>query len=129
MIVVALAALAYTWFTGIFASLTSGAETAVETTTEAMGVSFRIEAAKRIDAGLEDVSVTVRNVGTSALNVSKFSAYVDDGKKDVHVPTAGLPVLVYGETYTLYVNDSADPTGKKLKLVAETGLEQTTTIT
>jgi len=125
MIVVALAALAYTWFTGIFASLTGGAETAVETTTTAMGVNFRIESAKNVTS--DDVTVNIRNVGTSAINVSKMTAYVNDEKEEI--TDISDPSLVYGETATFFVNNTDEPNGKTLKIVAETGLEQTTTIT
>ena len=127
MIVVALAALAYTWFTGIFATLTGGAETAVETTTTAMGVNFRIETAKNIT--VDNISVTVRNVGTSILDLTKVTAYVDDEKKDTDTSIVADTDLEYGETATFFVNDTSNPNGKTLKLVAETGLEQTITIT
>jgi len=129
MIVVALAALAYTWFTGIFATLTGGAETAVETTTTAMGVNFRIESAKNVsDVPCCDISVTVRSVGTSALDLTKITAYVDDEKKEIHQQTT-LPTMGYGDTETFYVNDTSNPVDKTLKIVAATGLEQTATIT
>ncbi|NIM46692.1 MAG: hypothetical protein GTN40_00855 [Candidatus Aenigmarchaeota archaeon] len=124
MIVVALAALAYTWFTGIFAGLTGGAETAVEATTTAMGVNFRIETAKNVT---DDVSVTIRNIGTSTINVSKMTAYVDDEKEEI--TDIADSILDYGETTTFFVNNTVEPNGKKLKIVAVTGLEQTATIT
>jgi len=129
MIVVALAALAYTWFTGIFATLTSGAETSVETTTTAMGVNFRIEAAKNV-TGVPccDISVTIRNVGTSTIDLTKLTSYINDEKKDIY-DQSNLGSLDYGDTGTIYVNDTSDPVGKSLKIITETGLEQTTTIT
>ncbi len=129
MIVVALAALAYTWFTGIFAGLTGGAKTAVETTTEAMGVNFRIESAKNVSSTSDfNISVTVRCIGTSTLDLTKLTAYIDDDKKEIQ-NQAGLESLVYGNTSTFFVSTTDDPVGSTLKLVAATGLEQTTTIT
>jgi flagellin-like protein len=125
MIVIALAALAYTWFTGIFSSLTGTAETSVESTTTAMGTNFRIENAKNTSA--TNVTVNVRNVGTSTINVSKMTAYVNDEKKNIEDISDSS--LTYGETAIFNVTSVSEPKGKKLKLVAETGFEQSTTIT
>ena len=126
MIVVALAALAYTWFTGIFASLTGTAQTSVETTTTALGTNFRIESAKNVTPSV--VTVTIRNVGTTTIDLTKLTAYVNDEKKDIE-NQASLGDLVYGNTTTFNVTGVTEPKGKKLKIVAETGLEQSTTIT
>ena len=128
MIVVALAALAYTWFTGIFFNLTGDAQSSVESTTEALGVNFRIETAKTVSTTNKNISVVVRSVGTSALDLTKITAYVNDEKKDVY-DQSSLPTLNYGDTVRFYVNDTSDPTGKTLKIIASVGLEQTTTVT
>ena len=78
MIVIALAALAYTWFSGIFATMTQQAGTAVTTTTGAMGTRFKIEAARNISSGpLWYVNITIRNIGTVNINLSLLTAYVD----------------------------------------------------
>ena len=125
LIVVALAALTYTWFTGIFASLTGTTQTSIDTTTTSMETSFRIETAKNVTSSV--VTVIIRNIGTSTVNVDKMSAYVDDEKKDIE--DVSNSSLDYGEISKFNVTGATEPKGKKLKIVAEIGLEQTTTIT
>jgi len=77
MIVIALAALAYTWFSGIFASLTATAGSAVTTTTGAMATQFRIEAARWASP---NVNVLIRNIGTQNFNasISIVGIYIDN---------------------------------------------------
>ena len=83
MIVIALAALAYTWFSGIFASLTSTAGTAVTTTTSAMTTQINMESSKcsaNPCASGSTVDVTIRNIGTQNINASTASiAFYQDG--------------------------------------------------
>jgi len=69
MIVIALSALAYTWFSGIFASMTQSAGTAVTTTTNEMAMQFRIESAKWVAAST-CTEITIRNTGTQNINAS-----------------------------------------------------------
>jgi flagellin-like protein len=76
MIVIALAALAYTWFSGIFASLTSTAGSAVQTTTGAMATQFSIEAVKQAGTA---ISFVIRNTGTTNIDLTNTNAYTGDG--------------------------------------------------
>jgi flagellin-like protein len=75
MIVIALAALAYTWFTGVFTSLTASAGTAVTQTTTQMQSQFSIENA-RYSAG--SIRVDYRNTGTQTLDETFMTAYIND---------------------------------------------------
>jgi hypothetical protein len=116
MIVIALAALAYTWFSGIFASLTSTAGTAVTTTTTAMATQFRIESARNHSSTA--VTVLIRNIGTQDFDASatKTGIYMDGLLVFTIVlaeckPTCTNNILVSGGTarYTFNV-----PTGTSI---------------
>jgi len=76
MIVIALAALAYTWFSGIFATLTSTAGSAVTTTTGAMATQFTIESVKQ--AGTS-ITFVMRNTGTTNIDLTNTNVYTGDG--------------------------------------------------
>ena len=80
MIVVALAALAWTWFSGIFSSLTETAETSVTATAESMAQNFVIESALCDDLApaADEIYVSMRNIGQAAITGPELSVYVDD---------------------------------------------------
>jgi len=131
MIVVALAALAYTWFTGIFASLTATTSTAVTTTTSGMQSSFTLETAKCFATDSKILS-SIRNVGSTNMDLTKLSVYVNDA---LRTGTQGLTgTLKTGErAYFNSTSASACTTagdcGKTLMVTSETGLQQSTLIT
>ena len=147
MIVVALSALAYTWFSGVFSSLTGGAQTSVETTTGAMGVNFRIETAKNI-TGLNstcclpgppgcpgcayNVTVTIRNLGQTPISVSQMAAYINDIPQKIwtNATNGVLPTISYSQIATFNVSGgtTTDPYNQKLRLLTVSGLEQSITI-
>jgi flagellin-like protein len=90
MIVIALAALAYTWFSGIFASLTSTAGSAMTSTTNEMVTQFKIEFAK---GGATYTAVTIRNIGTQNINASTSQiAFYIDGSLVVSFLPASQPI-------------------------------------
>ena len=127
MITVALAALAYTWFTGIFATLTASATTATTTATTAMGTSFRIEAAKY--TGSNNVNATIRNVGSSSFSATttKLGAYIGGISQTVStVDPSG--VLASGGTATLKITNGTVACGNTLAITIETGLTDSKTI-
>ncbi len=127
MIVVALAALAYTWFSGIFSSLTATTSNATTSTASAMTTNFRIETAKNVTvATCCNYSVTLRCLGTTPLDLSKISAYVNDAPANVQGLTS-LPTKSYGEVWTFYINTTTS--GTRLRIIAASGLEQSITIT
>jgi archaellum component FlaF (FlaF/FlaG flagellin family) len=133
MIVIALAALAYTWFSGIFASLTSTAGSAVTSTTTAMATQFRIEAARYGGSVATGVNATIRNTGTQSFNVSKSVAYVGGA----YSPILGFSppgTLAAGGTAVIYniANQTiACPTtgSTTLTITIETGLTDSRAIT
>jgi len=87
--------LAYTWFSGIFASLTSTAGTAVTTTTGAMTTQFRIESS-RYTSGT-GIATTIRNIGSQSFNASSavVGLYFDNSLwTGAITPTAGAGCTV-----------------------------------
>ena len=125
MIVIALAALAYTWFSGTFSSLTGTASTSVSQTTGAMASSFKIEAAKNMSA--TNNSVTIRNTGTTAIDLTKMSAYMSETYSTVNAGAIGI--LTAGNTATLYVTLPVSVTlacsSTIMKLTSGTGFTDT----
>lgn len=129
MIVVSLVSLTWTWFLGMFSNLSVNAQSSIEAATTSVGANFKIEAARNI-TGLPaccNVSVSIRNIGSSQMNVTRMSAYIDDEKKVVI--GASIVALPKGGVATFNVSTTSDPKGKRLKLVSESGFEQSTTIT
>jgi len=130
MIVVALAALAYTWFSGIFTSLTTTTSNATSTATTAMAMQFRIEAAKfYMCTGCigGSVNATIRNMGTVNFDIGKISPYVD-GQLSWYVPNASYS-LSPGQTFAINITNwtSACP-NKVLMITLESGLQDSRTI-
>ena len=136
MIVVALAALAYTWFSSIFSSLTTTTSNATGTTASAMTTNFRIEIAKNLTnlAACCNVTTTIRCLGTTPIDVTKMTAYINDVPALITVSSGSVTSsLVYGNTTTFNVTNTSAAggtmaSGSRLRLVAATGLEQTATI-
>ncbi len=128
MIVVSLVALTYTWLSGLFGNLVVNAQNSTETTEVSIGTNFKIESARNITGIICcNVSTTIRNIGNPKINVSKMTAYIDDEKKDIKGIT--LATLDRGFVSSFNISTNNDPKGKRLKLITETGFEQTTTIT
>ncbi len=127
MIVVALSALAYTWFSGIFTSLTTTTSNATSTATTAMAMQFRIEAARV--ANSQNVSATIRNIGTVNFDVGKLGVYVD-GQLSVYSPNAtGINYVTPGQTATINItNTTAACPNKVLAITLESGLQDSRTI-
>jgi FlaG/FlaF family flagellin (archaellin) len=111
MIVVALAALAWTWFSGIFSSLTETAETSVTATAESMAQNFVIESALCTDnaPNADTIDVAIRNIGQAPIvggASTEISAYVDDlyaDALDVSCSPASIAVGAIG-TCTITAN-------------------------
>jgi hypothetical protein len=129
MIVIAMAALAYTWFSGIFASLTSTAGSAVTSTIGAMTTQFRIEAARNVSSGpLWYVNISIRNVGTTNINLNMSIAYLDE----INVPVLyqyipGFPniILTPGSVsgqIPINTTSVGSPCGKTLMITVATGI-------
>jgi hypothetical protein len=120
MIVIALAALAYTWFSGIFSSLTATAGTSVTQTTGAMATQFKVESAKNTSAVA--VTAVIRNVGTGTIDLTKVAAYLDGGPIVITGGNAGT--LAPGGTQQIVVTVPASPVvcARTLMISIGTGL-------
>ena len=127
MIVVALAALTWTWFTTIFSSLTSGAESAIEETTISMGTEFVIGSAKYSTLS-DKINATIVNTGTQNFNISKSTAYINDEYSSIGgFDPSGI--ITPGDTSTVYnIANNTEACGKILKIIIETGLAKTYSI-
>ena len=135
MIVIALSALAYTWFSGIFASMTQSAGTAVTSTTQAMSTQFRIESAKFIATGCNGryttpfngcLNITIRNTGTQSFNADKTSVYVGGAYSPILGASAAGTLIQYGTAviYNVSNQTTACPTTgvAVVTVTIETGL-------
>ena len=89
MIVVALAALAYTWFTGIFSSLTETAGSSIEGTTESMSKQFSLDSVTCNSAGT-NVQIAIRNTGDGSLNASQVALYYNGVPYANQTPNGGM---------------------------------------
>ncbi|MFH1229417.1 MAG: archaellin/type IV pilin N-terminal domain-containing protein [Candidatus Aenigmatarchaeota archaeon] len=149
MIVIALAALAYTWFSGIFTQMTTTAGQNVVATQTTMNTQFVLESAACSAAGCavgSTVSMTIKNTGQPTIDATKTTFYID-GKSFVVLPAACAAAsgcvsnaLVTGCSYSCSrVTVATDPTPIRctssnptnpsiLKAVIATGLEQTDSI-
>ena len=76
MITIALAAIAYAWFSGMFVGLTSNAGTSITSTSNAMLTDFSIENAKQTTTN-GNVTVDIRNVGIATINASQIATYIN----------------------------------------------------
>ena len=124
MIVVALAALAWTWFSGIFSSLTATAETSVTQTTEQMAQNFVIESAY-CDVGNTDLEFTIRNTGSGDIVSDGVAAYVGGTRYDHSTSSTIAPGA--SEDFVLDYNCGPD-IGETLRATIPTGLAKTRSI-
>jgi archaellum component FlaF (FlaF/FlaG flagellin family) len=126
MIVVALSALAYTWFSGIFSSLTTTTSNATSQATTAMAMQFRIETAKWYTP--KWVNATLRNIGTVNFDIGKLAVYVD-GVLSIYAPNATGTYLTPGQTITINItNATAACPNEVLSISLESGLQDSRTI-
>lgn len=131
MIVVALVALAYTWFSGVFSQLMQAASIAVTRTGNVMSTQFKLESAAYVPG--DQIYVTIRNIGTQNFDATKTSFYVNEILSDSTLPdcphcscielSKGC-IASYNITYS-----GSLPAKSKLKATIETGLEDTKDIT
>ena len=135
MIVIALAALAYTWFSGIFGTMTQTAGQNIQQTSQQMNAQFALESAKCSVlgcAGVDCVKVVIRNTGATTITMNKVTAYIAGVK---FTATNPLPATITnGATGTFDVTlanlctGATNAVGKTFKAVIDTGLEQTRTV-
>jgi FlaG/FlaF family flagellin (archaellin) len=138
MITVALAALAYVWFTGVFQQLTTGAGQSVNNTVGTITTQFSIESAKFNISGSNKVTVVVRNTGSTNIDATKFAAFIENELKPIDnianptITPNSILSFVVGNTTGLIYGVSApfvvSQTGKSLKITGQGGVTQTVTI-
>lgn len=126
MIVVSLAGVTWTWYNGIVGTVTEANTNATSTATSALGTQMRIEAA-RYDAARRYVNVTIRNIGTVDIDLSKLGNYVDGSYCTTYTPNAGR--VTPGETRTIGITNRTPACNNKIvKITLESGFEDYRTI-
>jgi len=118
MIVVALAALAWTWFSGIFSSLTAEAEETMTQQQKQMSLNFALDAASCVSGDLE---FTIRNTGGDDLNAGQVSSFLN-GVVTAATPVGGAGPIVSGATKTYREGSTTCDTDDVLKVTIESGL-------
>ncbi len=78
MITVALAGMAYVWFTGVFSQVTTSVGNQTIQTTIALGTKFVIETAYNDSNPATQVKFVLRNTGTQNIDLSGLGVYIND---------------------------------------------------
>ena len=126
MIVVSLAGVTWTWYNGIVTTVTEANTNATSTATSALGTQMRIEAA-RYDSVKRLVNVTMRNIGTVDIDLSKLGTYVDGSFCATYTPNTGR--LTPGDTRSIGItNTTAACKNKVVKITLDSGFEDYRTI-
>jgi len=124
MITVALAAMAYVWFTNIFQEISEGAGDAAAGTTQAIGTSFVLEAASYtyLAEGNYTIKIAIRNTGTSELK--GIAVYLSGDYVETVTDTIEPGIVTEIEASGDFVDCKA---GDKIsvKVTSETGYTQT----
>ncbi len=127
MITVALAAMAYVWFTGVFETITTGAGQAATGTATTIATSFSIAGATnttKIGGTNDPIEVYVTNTGSANITIENFVLLVDGEREDI--TESGQLGPTETETLTSTVADGLT-CGSVVK-VRYGSLEHTTTI-
>ena len=125
MITIALAAMAYVWFTTVFGEISEEAGESAGDVTESMQTRFSIEAAK-YNATASSVIISIRNTGTGEIDLTNVAAYVDGvASEDV---TTESEVLAGGEGTKIDASVTDDPVGKKVKVALKNGVSVISTV-
>jgi FlaG/FlaF family flagellin (archaellin) len=122
MIVTALAALAWTWLSGIFSILTATAETSVMQTVTGMAQNFVLENAW-CELTTPELQFTIRNTGTNPIDDDVVAAYVNAQRKDVTPPGTDISPEEDGDFTSSY--DCTGDIGETLTITIQTGLSKT----
>jgi len=86
MIALAVVSLAYMWITGMFSTLADSVGKAITQTTGSMATQFRLENAV-YDPVLNELYVTVRNVGTQTFDATRTAFYVNEIAQTPEIPS------------------------------------------
>jgi len=127
MMVIALAALAYTWFSGIFNQLMQAAGFAVTKTTGSMSMRFNVENAVYTGPPNSFVYVTIRNTGNEKFDATKTSLYINDMPQTLNDYSCSIDCdctgLEQGCIATFNMTYASLPPQSFVKVVIENGLE------
>ena len=124
MITIALAAMAYVWFTTVFGEISEEAGESAGDVTESMQTRFSIEAAKYTTNDTVDVSV--RNTGTGTVDLTNVAVYIDDISRTVMSKSA--TTLDEGESSKIIVGSADDTTGLNIKVALKNGVSMVGTV-
>jgi len=128
MIVVSLAALAYVWFMTVFTSLTGAAGEAATGAEKAIGTSFKIEAAKNITPGpTATIKVSMRNIGTVDIDMSKIAVYLDGIQQDSANLEGDIGTLSVDDVRSFNITNVATPCDRVLQVTVPAGASDATT--
>jgi len=126
MIVIALAAFAYTWFSGIFSKLMNAAGTFITGTSEKMITSFKIETAAYEQTNSK-VTVVLRNTGSKSFDAGKTSFYINEDAKtfsNIDCFSCTCSNLERGCVVKYEISGITSLSqGSKVRVVIETGFE------
>lgn len=126
MITVALAALAYVWFTGIFGSVSNTTQGAVGQAGNQIATKFSIETARNTSTSV--IGFTVRNTGTTNINLAAIAAYADGSLATAY--TGNVGTLAPGGLASLTGTFTAKTTCYlQLRVTGETGFEDLQSVT
>ena len=125
MITVALAAMAYVWFTSIFQEISEGAGQAAAGTTQAIGTSFVLEAASYtyVADGNATIKIAVRNTGTNTL--SGIAVYLDSDFIEVVEDIIEPGIVTEIEATETDLAECTAGNKISVKVTSETGYTQT----
>lgn len=130
MIVVSLAALAYIWFMTVFTSLTGAAGETAAGAERAIGTSFKIEAAKNTTpAPGATIKVSIRNIGTVDIDMSKIAVYLDGTQQDPGDLEGNTGILSPDYVKSFNITNIADPCDRVLQVTVPAGASDVTTTT
>lgn len=120
MIVVALSALAWTWFSDIFGDLTNRAGKSIMKQQQQIQKNFGLEVAVCQITG--NVSFSIRNIGSGELQANQTSAYVNNFPANIINNPSGT--LVRGDTQQYITENVTCSSGQLLKVTIESGLSK-----
>jgi hypothetical protein len=118
--------LAYTWFSGVFASLTGTAGTAVTATTNEMATQFKIEAA-RYDSATARTNITIRNIGTQIINAAQSAVYIA-GAPATYTSVTVSSIGQYGTSVIYGITNSTAVCGNIIVVTIGTGTSDSRTV-
>lgn len=134
MITIALAALAYTWFSGIFSDIMDAAASLLSRSSKNMATQFKVDNALYV-ASDNIIYVSIRNTGNQNFNATKSTFYIRGVPGDFSVidcPNCNCNDLAPGCAADFEIPDTpfgSISEGDKLKVTIITGLQSTREIT